>query len=227
MYIHMLYTTLTITYILNILCVYVQGGAMSICATVEGFRFIASGGGDGTVRVWRLDSRELVSQLATHSKPVSRVLIDVKEPSHVHSLGVDGSLFTFDIKTGRKLASHLGDCPALGLTQRKDAELELITSDTRGKLLVWDKDSREPVLCIEDPSRSSLRVCIVSPSGRYLATAGDDHKVEVINLTSFEMIAVGEAHSGSISCLAWSADEAHLVVGGDDCCLSVWHFGRR
>ena len=53
-----------------------------------------------------------------------------------------------------------------------------------GRLLYWDIDYREPVLCMQDPSRTTLRCCSVSPSGAFLAFAGDDELLKVVDLRS-------------------------------------------
>jgi WD40 repeat protein len=110
------------------------------------------------------------------------------------------------------------------MTQRKDSEHELITSDVLGRLMHWDIDYREAVLVIQDPTRTATRKCSVSPSGRFLAFAGDDTVLKVLELRSGKVISLGQGHSGAIKSLSWTPDERQIVTGGDDCCLCVWNF---
>ena len=188
-------------------------------------RFIVTGGQDGTVRIWKLENRELVTQYNGHAmKPVTRVLVDYKCNFIIHSLGADGSVASYDIKSNKFIMNHLGGSSACDMTQRYDSELELIASDIRGTLSVWDIDARDPVLCIEDPAKSRIRCIATSPSGRYVAFAGDDKKIKILNLKSFEIVSIGDGHSESVSSLIWSDDEKYIFSGGDDCCLSVWNF---
>ena len=62
-----------------------RDGVTSLSTHVDhALQYLASGGGDGAVRVWRLGSRELVTQYTEHSKPVAKVLIDNRSPNIIH-----------------------------------------------------------------------------------------------------------------------------------------------
>lgn len=231
-----------------------RGGVTSICAYVGdgktssagsagmgGMRYFVTGGRDGTVRIWRLDSREMVTQYAEHPRGVVSVLVDLKSPNVLHSLGGDCSVLSWDIKANRRIISHISNTSlntggvrggagmhshthTLCLTQRRDSELELVSSDAYGKLQFWDIDYRDPVASLQDPSGLAIRVCTVSPSGSFLAFAGDDHYVKVLEMSSGSIISLGQAHSNTVLSLAWTADERQVVSGGEDCCLCVWNF---
>jgi WD40 repeat protein len=210
-----------------------RGGVTSLSAYADQqLQYVASGGGDGAVRVWRLGSRELVTQYTEHSKLVAKVLIDVRSPNIIHSVGRDSSVLSYDIKASRRVISHLvtsssgssGSGSMMDMTQRLDSEQELITCDSQGRLLYWDVDYREPVMCVQDPSRSTIHCCQVSPSGQFLAFAGDDQLLKVMDLTSGEVLALGQAHSSSVKALTWTPDERQLISGGDDMSLCVWNW---
>ena len=108
-----------------------------------------------------------------HAKAVVTVLVDNKSPNIIHSVGADCSVLTYDLKAARRIISHLVTNGTLcSMTQRKDSENELITSDNTGRLLHWDQDYRDPVVAVQDPARLPVRAVAVSPSGRFLAFAG-------------------------------------------------------
>jgi WD40 repeat protein len=137
-------------------------------------RYFVSGGGEGTVRVWKLDSREPVTQYTEHTRAVAKVLIDCKCPHILHSSGQDGSVLTFDLRTNSRRISHLCTNTLMhSMTQRADSEQEVITCDNAGRLMFWDIDYREAVLSMQDPSRTCIRCCCISPTGKYLAFAGN------------------------------------------------------
>ena len=187
--------------------------------------FLASGGIDGTVRIWRLGNRELITQYTEHTKPVCKILVDTNKPNILHSVGADGTVLSYDLKTVRRIICHiLNGGSMLDMTQRRDSETELITSDAIGRLTHWDIDVREPVMLIHDPTRLAIRKCAISPTGRFLAFGGDDTVLKVLDVTTGQVLSLGQGHSSSIKALSWTPDERQIVTGGDDCCLVIWNF---
>ena len=70
--------------------------------------------------------------------------------------------------------------------------MELITADVQGRLLHWDCDVREAVLVIQDPTRTAMQTCSVSPSGRFLAFAGDDMVLKILEIVSGQVVSLGQ-----------------------------------
>jgi len=187
--------------------------------------YLVSGGKDGGVRVWKLTTRELVCEYTDHTRVVKRVLVDVKQPNIVHSVSLDSSVVSFDIKSARKIQNHIINSGSmLDATQRMDSELEVITCDNMGRLLHWDVDIRDPVLAVQDPTRTALNVCQISPSGRYLAFGGDDTLLKVLEVSTGQVLSLGQGHSSPITTLFWTPDERQIISGAADCCLCVWNF---
>ena len=202
-----------------------RGGVRSLSAYVgPTMKYFVSGGGDGAVRVWKLDTRELITQHSEHSKVVSKVLADNRLPNLVHSVGADCSVLTFDLKTNARKMGHLSTGCITDMTQRTDSEQEIVTCDTAGRLLFWDIDYRDAVLSMQDPSRSAIKTCAVSPSGQFLAFAGDDQLLKVLELVTGRVLSLGQGHSSTVNALAWTTDERQIVTCGEDMCLCVWNF---
>ena len=188
-------------------------------------QYIVSGGGDGAVRVWKLTNRDLIIQYIEHKKSVLKVFVDNKSNNLIHSIGLDGTVLTFDLKTTHRLMYHMIASGSMNdMTQRFDNEQELITCDNYGRLLHWDIDYRDPVLAVQDPSRKSLKCCTISPSGKYLAYGGEDQLLKIIDITSGLIIALGQGHSDGILTIAWTNDEQQIITSGYDNCLCVWNF---
>lgn len=78
---------------------------------------------------------------------------------------------------------------------------------------------------VQDPSRSKCNALKVSPSGRYIATCGEDHLVKIFDLVDGGQLAsVGHGHSEYVLGLEWSGDEKQLVSVGEDACVCIWNF---
>lgn len=188
-------------------------------------QYFVTGGMDGAIRVWKFSNRELITQYTEHRKGVAKVLIDNQSPNIVHSVGGDCSVLSFDLKANKRIVCHIMNSSQMTcMTQRVQREYELITCDSMGRLLYWDIDYRDPVLMVEDPSHSMIRVVSVSPTGRFIAFAGDDQVLKVLDETTHRVIALGHSHCAEILTLAWTADEKQVITGGADTCLSIWNF---
>lgn len=203
-----------------------RGGVNSLACHVDAkLQYFVSGGADGACRIWRMSNRELVTQYTEHAKAVAKVSIDVISPHIIHSVGICGSVLSFDLKATRRITCHLISSGSLiNMTQRKDNELELITCDAQGRLFHWDIDVRDPVLAVQDPSHSAIKVCSVSPSGRYIAFGGEDCLLKVLEINTGQVVSLGQGHSNHITTLVWTQDEAQIITGGEDSCLCIWNF---
>lgn len=202
-----------------------NGGVSTIAVHCsDSLQYMISGGIDGVVRIWRLSNRELVTQFAEHSKPVTRVLVDIMKPNIFHSTSLDQTVLSYDIKTQRRTVSHVVQRGQfMDMTQRLDSEQELVTCDGTGKLLHWDCDVRDPVVVVQDPSGLCLNRCSVSPSGRFIAFGGQDTVLKVLNIQSNAVVGLGQGHSGSIRTLYWTPDEKQIITGADDGCICIWN----
>lgn len=187
--------------------------------------FFVSGGNDGTIRVWRLSNRELVTQYTEHTKGIVKAIVDIQKPNIIHSVGTDCTILSYDLKAARRIICHMVTSGGMtDVSQRKDSELELVTCDIMGRLLSWDIDARDPVMAVQDPSREALRSLSVSPSGRFLAFAGDDFLLKVLDIVSGQVISVGQGHSNVIRTVVWTPDEKQILTGSDDTCICIWNF---
>ncbi|RLN98079.1 hypothetical protein BBJ28_00011626 [Nothophytophthora sp. Chile5] len=188
-------------------------------------QYVVSGASDGGVSIWSFATRELVLQFHEHKRAVTGVLVDVCKPHFVHSCGQDKALFIYDLKGARRVvAQQVREGAFHGITQRLDSETEIVTAGADGRLLFWDCDEPEPVQYLLDPSRLKISCARVSPSGRFLATCGEDCEVKLFDLSSSTLLATGRGHSQTVNALTWSPDERQLVSVGCDSCICVWNF---
>ena len=83
---------------------------------------------------------------------------------------------------------------------------------------------RDPVIAVQDPTKTALKCIAVSPSGRYVAFAGDDCLLKILEVATDAVLSIGQAHSASVTSVMWTPDERQVISGGEDTCLCVWNF---
>jgi len=87
-----------------------------------------------------------------------------------------------------------------------------LTGGTDGRILFWDCDIQDHVKILTDPNRMKVTSLHISPSGRYLATCGEDCHVKVYHLQEDALMACALGHSDMVNHLTWSPDERQVAT---------------
>ena len=69
------------------------------------FKFLATGGLDGEVRVWEIRSRELISHLKEHTGKITKIQI-MPDDVHLISSSRDKSILGWDLKSEKRITNH-------------------------------------------------------------------------------------------------------------------------
>jgi WD40 repeat protein len=194
----------------------------SVACSPGGFPVIASGGRDGTVRLWDLAGRPLAAPITGHDGDVMSV-----------TFNPDSSL----IATGsRDLTVRLWrlDGTAVGAPMRGHTENimsvafspdgQQIASGARdGTVRIWLLDGSP----VGDPVTGHgpyTWAVAFSPAGASIAVAGDDHAVWVRQVAKADG-GVGRAwrgHTTRVRAVAWSPVGRLLVSAADDGTIRLW-----
>eukprot|EP00965_Chrysotila_dentata_P067478 2233434-Pleurochrysis_carterae.AAC.1 len=207
-------------------------------------RFVCSGGRDGALRLWNLNSRLLVAQFSEHRGAVSAVLVDNSkaEAHQIHSCGEDKTVITVDLKQERRVVTHKVQEGAFKhMVQLGTQDHELLTCDTTGSIKMWDCDEPNAVRMLvtwteqHEMEGREKRLNHMSlsppayegaPGGDYLLVSCASGELQVWDLAqpSAAPISVGVAHSDEVMQAGWSPDGRQVVSVGKDCCICVWNF---
>merc|ERR1711934_235080 len=174
--------------------------------------------------------QNMMIQFHEHRGPVTAVLPDNMNDQICHSCSTDGTIMSYDVRKGRRIATHnmARRGKFVDMDQRLDSETELITVTTTGQVHCWDIDEDNCVQEHED-AREYLTCVALSRSGTLLAVGSDSSFVKVYHMPStasgeLSLVAVGQGHFSTVTDLQWSPDEKQLVSVSDNCSMCVWNF---
>jgi WD40 repeat protein len=152
---------------------------------------LVSGGYDGRLFWWDIDSRSKIRDVAAHSKWIRRVAA-TPDGEVLASVADDMVCRLWEVSTGRvlrDLRGHAEQTPAhfpsmlFALAITADGS-RIATGDKVGHIVVWDSESGHSLATLEAPdlytwdpvqrrhSIGGIRALAFSPDGRYLAAGG-------------------------------------------------------
>ena len=222
------------------------GGIFGVALTADG-RIVVSSGGDGMVRVWEARTGRPVATLEGHSGTVWSAGVSA-DGQLVASGGEDGTVRLWDTRTARPLATLEGHSGAVwGVAISADRQL-VASSGEDGTVRLWsltglakrggmpgiqeEAVTGHPLAILSDHSGTVYGVA-VSADGRLVVSAGADATVRLWSLRQpqHELASVGdvaarlailEGHTGTVRCVAVSADGQVAASGGFDGTVKLW-----
>jgi WD40 repeat protein len=204
-------------------------GATSVVATGPGST-AASGGWDGQVALWDLDSGERVASLADQGEDAAHLeavmaLAFGPEGSLLASGGRDRMARVWDLRLGR--STHELEHPeAVTAVIFANEGGSLITGCTDGAIRVWDLASnREPRHFGE--GGGPILEAVFDPVNGVVFSAGWDPRIRSWDLATGQALVRLAIHSDRVAGLALSDDGRRLYSGGDDRRLVAWNIGRQ
>jgi WD40 repeat protein len=192
-------------------------------------RLLAAGGESGVVQVWDVATLRQVAALRAGRGAVYGLAFS-PDSTVLAAGGSDGDVVLWD-RPARWRATRLrGDAGSggwIGGVAFTPDGLTLIsaTSDPGAVLTFWDLRSGRPGRAPGD--NGPIRAVAVSPSGRLVASGGDDGSVRLWDVTTHKQVAAAVEHTGAVRAVAFSPDGRTVASGGEDGSVRLWSAGPR
>ena len=205
------------------------GPVWSVVSDRDGTR-LATGGGDGTVRIWDTTTGQELLALSGHGGPIRGIAFS-PDGTHLSTTSEDGSAKVWSLSTdegtfGQELLTLSGHTGAVWSVGFSPDGTRLATAGEDGTGRVWDATSGDE-LCRLIGHGGAVRGITFGPGGTHLATTGDDEKVRVWTLGSGDGASARETlilsgHSGPVFGIAFSPDGTRLATASEDRTGKVW-----
>jgi WD40 repeat protein len=200
----------------------------------DGRTLLATGGEDGTVRLWHVDPRGLMLGRADETTRVQAIATAPTELGDLLVVGDDhGSVrlheATSGVPVGNGFTGHRGAVHAVAAARLPDGRRVLVTGGAERAVRVWDVTTGSHLAGPLHGHQATIHAVGVlhgSPGEWLVASAGSDGAIRLWDLASGR--AVGSplrGHRGPIRCLAVAPSPVGsdtLISGGDDGTLRLW-----
>lgn len=185
---------------------------------------VASGGEDGTVRLWDAGAHAERAVCPGHTGWVDVVAIS---PRHgvIASAGEDGTIRLWDAYSGDArgvLGSHAGRIRTLAFGDPLDV---LISGGEDGKVCVWDLPTR--ALRVRHDCGWRVWSVAVSPDGQRAAVGGEGSVLCLFDIDPWEPVGTVAAHRDWIRSLAFAPTAPLLATGSGDGTVARWSGDER
>ena len=190
----------------------------AVCFTADGSRMF-TGGETESIRVWKMDTGELVKSIDTHGWTFSLAHHPALPEIAVGS--GSGAVSTVNTETGAlKIRFSEQRAPVVAIGYSPDGH-SIVTAAFESNARVWDRESRREVLSIS-MSKPTIRLAI-SPDGQRLLTSTWEHEFDLWDVRDGGNLGRFVGHAGTVTGVAFSSDGERIFSCSFDGTVRVWH----
>ncbi|MEU9146708.1 trypsin-like peptidase domain-containing protein [Streptomyces sp. NPDC048349] len=182
---------------------------------------LATGSGDGTARLWDVDTGKTRTTLTGHSEAVLSVAFS-PDGATVATAGLDGTARLWDAKTGKARTQLHGHTATVNSVAFSPDGATLATAGDDGTARLWDAQTGQ--------ARSQLtghtdlvNALAFSPDGHTLATISSDRTARLWDVDTGRTRTVLTGHTRQLLSVAFSPDGHTLATSSIDGPVRLWN----
>ena len=195
----------------------------AVALTPDG-RYAISGSGDGTLRVWDLESNRPARTFGGHTGPIKAVAITPDGHRGV-SASSDQTLRVWDLESGRSLRTLRGHRNPVSLVAIISGGHRAVSAASDGTLRIWDLESGRSLHTLVGHMEQVNALTII-PDGHHAISASADHTLRVWSLQNGHLVHTLEGHSESVNSVAVTPDGHRAISASADHTLRIWDLER-
>eukprot|EP00344_Euplotes_crassus_P007599 CAMPEP_0197010058 /NCGR_PEP_ID=MMETSP1380-20130617/52577_1 /TAXON_ID=5936 /ORGANISM="Euplotes crassus, Strain CT5" /LENGTH=282 /DNA_ID=CAMNT_0042431711 /DNA_START=1053 /DNA_END=1901 /DNA_ORIENTATION=- len=203
-----------------------KNGVTTLCIS-NNFKFLATGGYSGDVRVWEIRSRELISHLKEHTSTVTKVEV-LEDDIHLLSCARDKAILCWDLKNEKRVSNHTQRMGGInGFSFNPENQNKVLSVGQERKVTYWDLSKSEAEGVVDtssNPSESDEQFSIdISKDGRYFVTGGALGILRIWDYVEGKIVSEQAGHSNTITSVSFTPDGKQVISTGRDGLVLVWN----
>lgn len=195
------------------------GPIFNIAFTPDGKR-LASASGDGTIKIWDVESGTFLRSLDGQARSVYSLAFR-RDGRHLATLTGGPIIHVWDVTNGKQVLRLTGHKKSVyGVAYSPDGKVLATASDDQ-TVKLWDAATGKELRTLSGNSASVVAVAF-SPDGQWLASGGRDNIVKLWSLANGTEAKVFQGHRWMITDLAFSPDSKTLASASADQTARLW-----
>jgi WD40 repeat protein len=187
-------------------------------------RTLATGSGDGTVKLWDAGTGRLLRTQAAHRGFVHALAFS-PDGRRLATGSRDFTVRLWDVRTGTETATLTGHRDAVRAVAFTPDGSALVSAGEDYTLRWWNPPSTEEVASVA--TGLSVEQLAFSPDGRVLAACGGDNRTHFWNSATRQEDPPAELHQALVLAIAYAPDGRMLASGGFDGTIRLWDPATR
>jgi WD40 repeat protein len=184
------------------------------------------GSGSHPLKVWDLESGELLSTLAGHREWVTAVAVTRDGRRAVSASGAENSLKVWDLETADEVRTLVtGQDWVTALAMTLDGRLAL-SGSRFGTLRAWNLDTGEELQELASHQDWPTALAL-TPNGRWALSAAYDKTLKLWDLETGEEVATLRGHHEAVQAVAMTPDRRRAVSASHDGTVKVWNLASE
>ncbi len=196
-----------------------DSGVTSVAVTPDG-KYVVSGSGDKTLRLWELATGQEVRRFTGHEGSVTSVAV-TPDGKYVVSGSDDKTVRLWELATGKEGGRFTGhDDSVWSLAVTPDGQYVVSGSGDK-TVRVWDLATGQEVQRFTGHEGSVFSLA-VTPDGQYVVSGSGDKTVRVWDLATGQEVRRFTGHERWVNSVAVTPDGRYVVSGSGDRTVRVW-----
>jgi WD40 repeat protein len=195
------------------------GNVLSAALSPDG-RYVLSGGRDGNLKLWSLESGREIRTLTGHLAAVNAVAFS-PDSRWILSGSSDTTLRLWNPEDGRTISIFQGHQSVVSAAVFSPDGRTVLSGGLDQLVKVWEVLSGRELLSLKGHTDSVNSVAF-SPDGRYLLSGGGDGALRLWEAVSGREIRTMTGPNAGVTRVAFSPDGQYILSGGWDGSLRIW-----